>query len=250
MPDISLLKVDLTTPQPDGRKGESPLMAFTKHNHLIDALMALVHDSGTIGAAVRFGDLETGGIVPAGSTTRDCFTIPSLMTGRGMWRELVAGSAPNAPGGDGYWLIEMIPYSGSGGRDLCLMAYPLYHSGNVGPRVCRREAGAWRPWMPTTDTVTTSANGTVLRTPGGWQSCQHSLPVVAGVSTIVEWTLPASFLSGEFWADGRLIGVAGSDPAAEGVQLVVGGIVASYVAFRVTSPVPTTLRVLASGRYK
>ncbi|RBM25621.1 hypothetical protein [Vibrio tarriae] len=38
MPDLSLYKVDLDTPQPNGRKGESPRSAFTKYNDLIDEL--------------------------------------------------------------------------------------------------------------------------------------------------------------------------------------------------------------------
>ncbi|MBJ6952879.1 hypothetical protein [Vibrio cholerae] len=38
MPDLSIYKVNLDTPQPDGRKGESPRAAFTKYNDLIDGL--------------------------------------------------------------------------------------------------------------------------------------------------------------------------------------------------------------------
>jgi len=40
MPDFSNRKINLTTPQPGGRKGESPLAAFTKVNNLIDDLSA------------------------------------------------------------------------------------------------------------------------------------------------------------------------------------------------------------------
>ncbi|EOX4280325.1 hypothetical protein ACPF34_003419 [Vibrio cholerae] len=38
MPDLSLYKVDLDTPQPNGRMGESPRSAFTKYNDLVKAL--------------------------------------------------------------------------------------------------------------------------------------------------------------------------------------------------------------------
>ncbi|EGR1131319.1 hypothetical protein EFU40_05710 [Vibrio cholerae] len=38
MPDLSIYKVNLDTPQPDGRKGESPRVAFTKYNDLVDDL--------------------------------------------------------------------------------------------------------------------------------------------------------------------------------------------------------------------
>ncbi|ENM3720991.1 hypothetical protein Q3S85_000674 [Vibrio cholerae] len=38
MPDLSIYKVNLDTPQPDGRKGESPRAAFTKYNDLVKAL--------------------------------------------------------------------------------------------------------------------------------------------------------------------------------------------------------------------
>ncbi len=38
MPDLSIYKVNLDTPQPDGRKGESPRVAFTKYNDLVSFL--------------------------------------------------------------------------------------------------------------------------------------------------------------------------------------------------------------------
>ncbi|HGS5355345.1 TPA: hypothetical protein ACMDR1_001415 [Vibrio cholerae] len=38
MPDLSIYKVNLDTPQPDGRKGESPRVAFTKYNDLVSYL--------------------------------------------------------------------------------------------------------------------------------------------------------------------------------------------------------------------
>lgn len=38
MTDLSLYKVDLDTPQPNGRKGESPRSAFTKYNDLVTQL--------------------------------------------------------------------------------------------------------------------------------------------------------------------------------------------------------------------
>lgn len=38
MPDLSIYKVNLDTPQPDGRKGESPRAAFTKYNDLVSFL--------------------------------------------------------------------------------------------------------------------------------------------------------------------------------------------------------------------
>ncbi|GIA27444.1 hypothetical protein FXE96_09745 [Vibrio cholerae] len=38
MPDLSIYKVNLDTPQPEGRKGESPRVAFTKYNDLISYL--------------------------------------------------------------------------------------------------------------------------------------------------------------------------------------------------------------------
>ncbi|MBF4442733.1 hypothetical protein, partial [Vibrio anguillarum] len=40
MADLSLYKVDLDTPQPNGRKGESPRAAFTKYNDLLAHLEA------------------------------------------------------------------------------------------------------------------------------------------------------------------------------------------------------------------
>ncbi|HDI3311080.1 TPA: hypothetical protein PMC32_002288 [Vibrio cholerae] len=38
MPDLSIYKVNLDTPQPGGRKGESPRVAFTKYNDLVSFL--------------------------------------------------------------------------------------------------------------------------------------------------------------------------------------------------------------------
>lgn len=38
MPDLSLYKVDLDTPQPNGRNGESPRTAFTKYNDALDEI--------------------------------------------------------------------------------------------------------------------------------------------------------------------------------------------------------------------
>ncbi|MCG3744426.1 hypothetical protein EXA18_13185 [Vibrio cincinnatiensis] len=38
MPDLSLYKVDLDTPQPNGRNGESPRAAFTKYNDALDEI--------------------------------------------------------------------------------------------------------------------------------------------------------------------------------------------------------------------
>ncbi|EOX1529917.1 hypothetical protein ACPD0J_001415 [Vibrio cholerae] len=38
MPDLSIYKVNLDTPQPEGRKGESPRVAFTKYNDLVSFL--------------------------------------------------------------------------------------------------------------------------------------------------------------------------------------------------------------------
>ncbi|MBY3671854.1 hypothetical protein HKH62_04635 [Vibrio cholerae] len=38
MPDLSIYKVNLDTPQPNGRKGESPRSAFTKYNDLVTQL--------------------------------------------------------------------------------------------------------------------------------------------------------------------------------------------------------------------
>ena len=38
MADLSLYKVDLDTPQPNGRNGESPRAAFTKYNDLVAQL--------------------------------------------------------------------------------------------------------------------------------------------------------------------------------------------------------------------
>ncbi len=47
MPDLSIYKVNLDTPQPDGRKGESPRAAFTKYNDLVDDLQ-----NGTTGRLI------------------------------------------------------------------------------------------------------------------------------------------------------------------------------------------------------
>ncbi|EGQ9188912.1 hypothetical protein O1C43_000201 [Vibrio cholerae] len=47
MPDLSIYKVNLNTPQPDGRKGESPRAAFTKYNDLVDELQ-----NGTTGRLI------------------------------------------------------------------------------------------------------------------------------------------------------------------------------------------------------
>ncbi|MFA0901901.1 hypothetical protein [Vibrio cholerae] len=47
MPDLSIYKVNLDTPQPDGRKGESPRVAFTKYNDLVDDLQ-----NGTTGRLI------------------------------------------------------------------------------------------------------------------------------------------------------------------------------------------------------
>ncbi len=46
MADLSLYKVDLDTPQPDGRRGESPRSAFTKYNDALDALRGVVEHIG------------------------------------------------------------------------------------------------------------------------------------------------------------------------------------------------------------
>lgn len=48
MPDFSLYRVDLDTPQPNGRLGESPRAAFTKYNDLLDALGATVDNVGLV----------------------------------------------------------------------------------------------------------------------------------------------------------------------------------------------------------
>lgn len=47
MPDLSIYKVNLDTPQPDGRKGESPRVAFTKYNDLVAELQ-----NGTTGRLI------------------------------------------------------------------------------------------------------------------------------------------------------------------------------------------------------
>ncbi|HDG1726540.1 TPA: hypothetical protein PFE81_003100 [Vibrio cholerae] len=47
MPDLSIYKVNLDTPQPDGRKGESPRAAFTKYNDLVAELQ-----NGTTGRLI------------------------------------------------------------------------------------------------------------------------------------------------------------------------------------------------------
>lgn len=46
MADLSLYKVDLDAPQPDGRRGESPRSAFTKYNDALDALRGIVEHIG------------------------------------------------------------------------------------------------------------------------------------------------------------------------------------------------------------
>lgn len=46
MAELDIYKVNLDTPQPDGRRGESPRAAFTKYNDLIDALMRSVDRVG------------------------------------------------------------------------------------------------------------------------------------------------------------------------------------------------------------
>lgn len=46
MPDLSAYKVDLDTPQSNGRRGESPRIAFTKHNDLTDRLQGFVEKGG------------------------------------------------------------------------------------------------------------------------------------------------------------------------------------------------------------
>ncbi|MEQ4617653.1 MAG: hypothetical protein ABN482_06355 [Corticimicrobacter sp.] len=46
MADLDLYKVDLNTPQPGGRVGESPRAAFTKYNDALDALRSVVEHVG------------------------------------------------------------------------------------------------------------------------------------------------------------------------------------------------------------
>ncbi|TVO41602.1 hypothetical protein [Vibrio cholerae] len=53
MPDLSIYKVNLDTPQPDGRKGESPRVAFTKYNDLVSFL-----EENTGAAGSLISDLE------------------------------------------------------------------------------------------------------------------------------------------------------------------------------------------------
>ncbi|MDA5316636.1 hypothetical protein [Vibrio cholerae] len=53
MPDLSIYKVNLDTPQPDGRKGESPRAAFTKYNDLVSFL-----EENTGAAVSLISDLE------------------------------------------------------------------------------------------------------------------------------------------------------------------------------------------------
>ncbi len=48
MPDLSIYKVNLDTPQPDGRKGESPRVAFTKYNDLISYLEDNIGAGGSL----------------------------------------------------------------------------------------------------------------------------------------------------------------------------------------------------------
>ncbi len=48
MPDLSIYKVNLDTPQPDGRKGESPRVAFTKYNDLVSFLEENIGAGGSL----------------------------------------------------------------------------------------------------------------------------------------------------------------------------------------------------------
>ncbi|HFG1874655.1 TPA: hypothetical protein ACGF19_003648 [Vibrio cholerae] len=48
MSDLSIYKVNLDTPQPDGRKGESPRVAFTKYNDLISYLEDNIGAGGSL----------------------------------------------------------------------------------------------------------------------------------------------------------------------------------------------------------
>ncbi|HGY0939434.1 TPA: hypothetical protein ACNUTR_002112 [Vibrio cholerae] len=65
MPDLSIYKVNLDTPQPDGRKGESPRVAFTKYNDLVSFLE---ENTGAAGSLISFLEENTGA---AGSLISD-----------------------------------------------------------------------------------------------------------------------------------------------------------------------------------
>lgn len=50
MPDLSIYKVDLDAPQPNGRRGESPRSAFGKYNNLTDEVAAELDGKVTVRA--------------------------------------------------------------------------------------------------------------------------------------------------------------------------------------------------------
>lgn len=112
--DPNTYKVNLDTPQPDGRKGESPRNAFTKYNNLVEKLKNVSGSAPTTTTVNNVpqwstvnGDLKNG--LSVTNSTRDA-TTGKLMRVGDFGLSYRAIDVSNEPAGDMYDGVSMFKW--------------------------------------------------------------------------------------------------------------------------------------------
>ncbi len=166
--NLDAYKVNLDTPQPEGRLGESPRAAFTKYNALIDVLESrptapgtttvnnLAQWADTTGTALKNGPalvankydetpgsvltVDYAGIGGSGTSNSAAARDYAESYSRGMW--FVNDTAANRPNNQNGLLVG--GGMGSGGGAIF---FPLDSSATTRAWISHRQGSTWRPFV-------------------------------------------------------------------------------------------------------
>lgn len=208
MADLGLYKVDLTTEQPGGRRGESPRAAFTKYNDLIDTLRGVVEHVGASAPTnpVAYMQWLDTGVNPAMIRRRNAantawVAITPALQAFGSAAFLDVPEGQTAFGSASAAAVESLLTKAGNLTDLSNPAQARLNLGVI-------QTLAGEVFNTDNCTVTTNSNGTSYRFPNGLQICEHvsivTLDVTLGDGVLfrtaagVLWTFPQAFLNRAF----------------------------------------------------